>query len=433
MSASPGNTTAAGRLFGWIRSLFTGLLGLISGAAAMYVSPLIEEAVKPPRPIPNFTVKTDGLKATFENRSDGKDGWWDFGDGTALEPFSADQKQLVHDYQRPGEYQAKLILSNLLGEASERQVPVVVGESQSGPPTIDTFKVEAVEANRYAPATFRVTFKASHTDRCLLACDGNHPLKVITNPSVQQEQYVTLTSAGNYQIRLAAMQGDTLTEKIQEVQVQSPPARSVMAIVKITDQAVHIKGTKRPRVVRVSVPKDFQGSVYSFKEEIQPDKGYLITEADLLSHGNEGYVRNVKVQPSKDGKSAVLSGEFLVSEYPARSKFITPSWVAMVKLKQQHERAHAAQSGDAVFSHLQVNGVTTIPLPTPPRGWLVKARHMEMVLMDGNRPIWRGNALPRNTPVIALGRPCIVNATQVGNAIQIQVLEQYQGINFNGN
>src|SRR6266849_5833345 len=100
---------------GWLKTLFGTMLGLASGAAAMYISPLVNGVIKPGRPLANFAVETDGLTATFHNRYTGE-GWWDFGDGSPLEPAMHDQASLSHTYPRPGTYTAKLTVRNFIGE-----------------------------------------------------------------------------------------------------------------------------------------------------------------------------------------------------------------------------------------------------------------------------------------------------------------------------
>ena len=61
---------------GWFKAAIGAMVGLMSGAVGMYVSPLIDRVVKPSKPLANFAVETDGLTATFHNRYAGE-GWWD--------------------------------------------------------------------------------------------------------------------------------------------------------------------------------------------------------------------------------------------------------------------------------------------------------------------------------------------------------------------
>ena len=73
-----------GAVKGWIKGLVGSIAGLASGAALMYLTPLVNNAIKPAKPVSNFAAQVAGLNATFNNRSTGAvQGWWDFGDGSA--------------------------------------------------------------------------------------------------------------------------------------------------------------------------------------------------------------------------------------------------------------------------------------------------------------------------------------------------------------
>ncbi len=94
---------AGSRLGGWIKTLLGTLGGLVSGAALTYVTPLVDRAVKPPPPVANFKVDCDGFSARFQNLSTGGQGWWDFGDGTPLEPVLPDVPYVPHTYAHAGQ------------------------------------------------------------------------------------------------------------------------------------------------------------------------------------------------------------------------------------------------------------------------------------------------------------------------------------------
>src|SRR4051794_24659820 len=80
---------AAGAIASWIKTTVASIFALLSGAVIMYASPLLDRVIKPAKPLANFEYQADGLKVTFHNRSTGGvEGLWDFGDGTALEPFT---------------------------------------------------------------------------------------------------------------------------------------------------------------------------------------------------------------------------------------------------------------------------------------------------------------------------------------------------------
>ena len=110
---------------GWLKTIFGTLAGLLSGAIMMYASPLLDKIIKPAKPVANFAVESDNLTVSFHNRSSGgTEGWWDFGDGSALEPFVSTQESVSHTYARPGVYSVKLSVRNLFNEENDRSASV---------------------------------------------------------------------------------------------------------------------------------------------------------------------------------------------------------------------------------------------------------------------------------------------------------------------
>src|SRR5262245_12629836 len=162
-AANEGKGGKRGGLFKW---LFGSLAGLISGAAAMYATALFNEVVKPARPLANFAVETDGLTATFHNRFAGE-GWWDFGDGSELEPAQHDQASISHTYAKPGTYAVKLTVRNIIGDEHDRTVSlgVTVSQNAAPQPVIGKLDVQPVGASRTAPATFRLAAQTTNAER----------------------------------------------------------------------------------------------------------------------------------------------------------------------------------------------------------------------------------------------------------------------------
>src|SRR5262249_4889526 len=156
--------------------------GLLSGAAIMYLSPLVDRVVKPGRPLANFATETDGLTATFHNRYAGE-GWWDFGDGSQLEPAAPDQESVAHTFPRPGTYTVKLTVRNYIGEEHERTAPIEV-TAQSSPsaaaPAIAAFEAIPVSSDRAAPATYRLVAQTASAERCLWDLGPEKGLDVVT-------------------------------------------------------------------------------------------------------------------------------------------------------------------------------------------------------------------------------------------------------------
>src|SRR5208282_6115880 len=120
MAQTTAEPTPKKSLAGWIKTLATSLAGALSGAVLMYASPLVDMVIKPANPIANFQSQANGLTVTMQNKSTGgHEGWWDFGDGSALEPFVPDQAAVTHAYAKPASYTVKLTLKNLVGEQNE--------------------------------------------------------------------------------------------------------------------------------------------------------------------------------------------------------------------------------------------------------------------------------------------------------------------------
>ena len=71
---------AAEQIKTWVKTVVGMVLGLISGAVAMYFTSFVDRVIKPAKPVANFAVQASGLTVSFENRSVGGDRLrWDFG------------------------------------------------------------------------------------------------------------------------------------------------------------------------------------------------------------------------------------------------------------------------------------------------------------------------------------------------------------------
>ena len=127
------------------------LPGLVLG---YYLSPLLDKVIKPSKPVANFATQIQGMTVHFQNRAvGGSEGWWDFGDGSALEPFTAAQDNVPHKYEKPGVYTAKLTLRNLIGEENERAVSINLDTAAApAAPLIEVLEVVPTRGDTFAPA-----------------------------------------------------------------------------------------------------------------------------------------------------------------------------------------------------------------------------------------------------------------------------------------
>src|SRR5215207_9547689 len=97
---------------GWLKAVLGGAIGLGSGVLGVYATAIVDKVAKPAKPVANFAVAADGLTVTCQNHASGESGWWDFGDGTPLEPFDAAQPSVAHTYAKPGTYAVILTVRN---------------------------------------------------------------------------------------------------------------------------------------------------------------------------------------------------------------------------------------------------------------------------------------------------------------------------------
>ena len=62
---------------GWMTAAFIGLIGVGGGVAGTYATAVVNQVVKPTRPVANFSISTDGLTVSCRNHASGDSGWWD--------------------------------------------------------------------------------------------------------------------------------------------------------------------------------------------------------------------------------------------------------------------------------------------------------------------------------------------------------------------
>src|SRR5262249_6687556 len=123
--ADKAEESAPAKSSSWLKPVLGAMAGLLSCAIVMYLSPLLDRVVKLAKPVANFALDRQDFTVTFHNRSvGGSQGWWDFGDGSPLDPMDPRQEIITHTYANAGSYTAKLLLRNLISEESERSVTV---------------------------------------------------------------------------------------------------------------------------------------------------------------------------------------------------------------------------------------------------------------------------------------------------------------------
>lgn len=412
------------RVGGLVKAGVTSLAGLLSGAALMYVSPLVNQAVKPAAPVANFQYEAQGLKVTLQNRSTGgHSGWWDFGDGTALEPFVADQATVSHTYARAGTYSVKLALKNLLGEENDRVVPVTVELATAATPIIDSFAVVPVRDD-YAPATFRVVSKVSGANQCVWALSDRSLELSPETAAGSQERFVTFKQPGTYAVKLAAFNGKQVVERVEKVVVKQPPLGTVTASVAVSYEAVQVEA----RNTTPAVPVSIKDSALSFSKEWPAPLGFEITRAEIAPTMKDVNVKSVKVQLSADRKKVLVTGELLKA---------APNSVVTVPLQisQQRQGPPSQRTTEPMAVSLTMPGTTQVPLPPLPAGWLMKSRKLTLTLLqDGKQVSWKEGELPRHEAVqLSSNYLILVNAIEQGNQLRIDLSEVKGGFHIFGN
>jgi PKD domain len=412
----------AGKKSGWFKAIAGTLVGLLSGAVVTYVTPLVDHLVKPGKPLANFNKDQQGLTVTFHNRSTGgSEGWWDFGDGSPLEPVSPSENAVTHTYAKPGIYTAKLSLRNFIGEESDRTVSINLDAPRPDEPGIAALDVVPVSPGVYAPATFRISSKVQNADLCIYEFGEGYPLKVVNEPANEPEQMITFRRPGNHTVRLVAVNGKKTVERNQVVRVNPPPAGMVSVKLIAAAQATRVEKSPRPEIVTVSIPPDFRDTVYSFDRIIRPQQGCIIASAKLERIKDPG-AGNLGLAITANGGEVHLTGALKKPSGWGFKKGQAPELVVRVAMVQERRTPVTGPSEDLSVP-LQVPGVADIPLPPLHAEWANAQWSLQLALTQDDRVIREQSPLPRGEAVLIQNRPCKLTATVVGDRVRIELAE----------
>jgi PKD repeat protein len=414
----------------------------------MYFTAVVDKAVKPARPVPNFKVDRDGLTVRFQNLSMGGSGWWEFGDGSPLEPVSSDQEFLSHTYPRPGDYLAKMSLTNLVGDEVERSVTIRIDiPGPTGPPQIASLEATAV-AGSYAPATFHLVSKVNNAQVYVWDLGDDRPLEIVTDGAGNQERMVTFNKPGSYRVKLAAVNGTQHDEKIQTVAVLEPPANTVTAVLTVEDQGTQVKTRQRPHHFCQHVSPQARDAVFALDERqlALADPGWIIRDVRVQGAGGHDvslggrtemgldtgalglrHARNLRLKLAEDRRSVRLTGE-LVRD-PAGNDTMPPCLCLPVVLTEE-KRAPAQPLVQNVTATLPLpaGGVPTaalIPLPRPRADWVDVNRKMHLELRDAGRVVWQDTQLAHAAPLTVQNRRFALTATPRGaDQVRVDLVEE---------
>lgn len=312
-----------------IKTIMIWVVGLGAGAFGTYFTAVFNTIIKPPLPVANFAVSADGLTATCQNHASGDTGWWDFGDGSPLEPFNAEQPSVAHSYTKPGSYSVKLTVRNLTSDENDRTVSVeatAAGKDAPLPPQIAGFTVQPVSSGNMAPATFRLTADVQHADH--VVWDLGDGRVEVAEGGGKIERLVTFDKPGSFPVQLVAHNGKTAAKQSAAVKVDSPPDGTLIAVLTITDGGAKVERTSRSETLAIAAAKD-KGN--NFSKTLAAKPGSTFVEVMTAKPEVPG-VKNLKLAIAADKKSAVVSGEWA----PPNTKGAAD---ALIPLKLTEERA----------------------------------------------------------------------------------------------
>jgi hypothetical protein len=358
MSAPAPQPAPAKKSGGWFKAIFLGVIGLGGGIAGTYATQVVNTVIKPAKPVANFSVSADGLGVACQNHATGETGWWDFGDGTSLVPFTADQT-VTHTYAKPGGYTVKLTVRNFLGDENERSVPVEVrpGVKESPTPQILAFAVQSVSPVAYAPATYRVVADVANAEHCVWDY-GDGRVEVTDGGKI--DRMVTFDKPGTFPLQLVAHNGKQAAKQAGAVRIETPPAGSVTAVLKVIDTGAQVMRAARNESVAISMPA-VKNPPPNFAKSVQARNGFTIAEATPVNAALPG-VKNLKVAVAADKRSFTISGEWASAKGGGGSDVIVP-----VKLTEERVVPQPPAVTMVTGTIGGQGGQARCDLPLPPR------------------------------------------------------------------
>jgi hypothetical protein len=320
---------------------------------------VVDSVVKPTKPVANFAAAPDGLTLACQNHATGESGWWDFGDGSPLEPFAPEQP-ITHAYAKPGTYHVKLTVRNYLGEENERAVPVEIASAKDAPPPqIAAFALKAVSPASVAPATFRLTADVTNAGACVWDYgDG----RVEVSDGGKIDRLVTFEKPGTFAVSLLAHNGKQGAKQSAPVKIEAPRDGTTMAVLKVIDSGNRVDHSTATESVAVPVPSDKTATTFSKTVHARP--GHTFTEAALADAPTS--VKNVKVKIADDKRSITASGEW-AGNLKATNKAAGGSDVILrVKLTQERVAPHPLTVTMVTGTFAKSGALLRAELPLPP-------------------------------------------------------------------
>lgn len=412
-----------GAVGGWIKAIFTSIIGLATGAVIMYLTPLVNSAIKPAKPVANFATQVAGLTVQLNNRSTGGvEGWWDFGDGSALEPFDRTAETVKHTYAKPGTYTVKLTLKNLIDEQSDRtaQVAVEAGDNASKP-EIAAFDLAPVGAKQMlAPALLRLSGAVKNADYCVLSVGDERPIEILDGPT-KHERYIAYEQPGTYLVRYAAVNGKQVVEQTRTVTVRAADDGTPRARLQVVYEAVRVDRFAKDWMINCDWQGGAKDAKAAFRKERQAYPGCTIVSAELLNKDAKGgAARNVKFEITPDKKKVIVTGELVRSTGLLASK-APPHWLANLKVVMERRSAPETLNHGYIAMAVNLNSTTKIPMQPLGPGWEIVKQQVTLQLWDGRRKALETTKAMANAAVTLNNQTYMVSAQPQADSMVLTI------------
>jgi hypothetical protein len=432
---------------GWFKAFLGTVAGLASGAGVMYLTPLVNKVIQPPKPVANFSVgKPDGLNVQFQNLSNTNKGDWDFGDGSPLQQVGSDNEIITHRFPAPGEYNVKLIVQNILNEEHERTVPVKLtgtAVQQQRPQITKLTATPLISGNVVAPASFQVSCEVQGAQVCVWAVSDGR-VKVVQNTTAKHEHVVVFPKPGHFTLKMVAVNGGGDAEQSVGVDVMPPPSGPGVAktVVTVTDVGKRLE--KPPAVLttlHARFPQHLKDNVFQIQREVRASLGgYTIGDVLIRLPDNKEIrmgsntavtldgkllgqpaARNLRLTLSPDRQSLKLTGE-LVRDNPASP----PAFALSLEILEQREVA-VGPTEVQLTRALGVPGAGSFPstdtvaLPPLPPDWTTADRQVRVELDDGPACVINPSVLPVSSAATVQGRSVVFTAVRVKDQVNLSL------------